>query len=75
MDGRTFGRTDVKTVYPPQTKFAGVIIKKLGNRAHIKIKSKVGEQYLSYDVKSGSEITPCTKIDDPLVVNRFWGNL
>ena len=28
-DGRTDGRTDnVKTVYPPQTKFAGGIIKK-----------------------------------------------
>ena len=23
-DGRTHGRTDVKTVYPPQTKLAGV---------------------------------------------------
>ena len=26
---------------------------------------------LSYDVASGSEITPCNKIDKPLVVYRF----
>ena len=33
MDGRTFARThNVKTVYPPQTKFAGGII------THMKIK-------------------------------------
>ena len=30
---------------------------------------------LSYDVASGSEITPCNKIDKPLVVNRFTGNV
>ena len=30
--------------------------------------------YLSYDVASGSEITPCNKIDKPLVVYRFTGN-
>ena len=29
---------------------------------------------LSYDVTSGSEITPCNKIDKPLVVYRFSGN-
>ena len=29
---------------------------------------------LSYDVASGSEITPCNKIDKPLVVYRFTGN-
>ena len=29
---------------------------------------------LSYDVTSGSEITPCIKIDKPLVVYRF-GNV
>ena len=29
---------------------------------------------LSYDVASGSEITPCNKIDKPLVVYRFMGN-
>ena len=29
---------------------------------------------LSYDVPSGSEITPCNKIDTPLVVCRFSGN-
>ena len=27
-----------------------------------------------YDVASGSEITPCNKIDKPLVVYRFTGN-
>ena len=26
---------------------------------------------LSHDVVSGSDITPCNKIDKPLVVNRF----
>ena len=31
--------------------------------------------YLSYDVASGSEITPCNKIDKPLVVYRFTGNV
>ena len=30
---------------------------------------------LSYDVASGSEITPCIKIDKPLVVYRFTGNV
>ena len=29
---------------------------------------------LSYDVASGSEITPCNKIDTPLVVYRFTVN-
>ena len=29
---------------------------------------------LSYDVASGSEITPCDKIDKPLMVYRFTGN-
>ena len=31
--------------------------------------------YLSYDVASGSEITPCNTIDKPLVVYRFTGNV
>ena len=31
--------------------------------------------FLSYDVPSGSEITPCNKIDKPLVVYRFMGNV
>ena len=31
--------------------------------------------YLSYDIASGSEITPCNKIDKPLVVYRFTGNV
>ena len=30
---------------------------------------------LSYDVASGNEITPCNKIDKPLVVYRFTGNV
>ena len=30
---------------------------------------------LSYDVASGSEITPCNEIDKPLVVYRFTGNV
>ena len=30
---------------------------------------------LSYDAASGSEITPCNKIDKPLVVYRFTGNV
>ena len=30
---------------------------------------------LSYDVASGSEITPCNKIDKPLVVYRFTRNV
>ena len=31
--------------------------------------------FLSHDVASGSEITPCNKIDKPLVVYRFTGNV
>ena len=31
--------------------------------------------HLSYDVASGSEITPCNKICKPLVVYRFTGNV
>ena len=30
---------------------------------------------LSYDVASGSEITPFNRIDKPLVVYRFTGNV
>ena len=33
------------------------------------------EFFLSYDVASGSEITPCNKICKPLVVYRFSGNV
>ena len=32
-------------------------------------------QFLSYDVASWGEITPCNKIDKPLVVYRFTGNV
>ena len=31
--------------------------------------------FLSYDIASGSEITPSIKIDKPLVVYRFSGNV
>ena len=31
--------------------------------------------FLSYDVASGSEITPCNKIDKPLVIYIFLRNL
>ena len=31
--------------------------------------------YLSHDVASGSDITPCNKIHKPLVVYRFSGNV
>ena len=33
------------------------------------------KQLLSYEIASGSEITPCNKIDKPLVVYRFTGNV
>ena len=33
------------------------------------------EHKLSYDVEPGSEIKPCIKIDKPLVVYRFTGNV
>ena len=31
--------------------------------------------FLSHDVASGSDITPCNRIDKPLVVHRFSGNV
>ena len=31
--------------------------------------------YHNYDVASGSEITPCNKIDRPVVVYRITGNV
>ena len=33
------------------------------------------EHYLSYDVASESEITPCNKVAKPLVVYRFTENV
>ena len=36
---------------------------------------KNAKYQLSYDVASGSKITPCIKIDKPPVVYRFWGNV
>ena len=41
----------------------------------LKISTRPTSQYLSYDVASGSEITPCNKICKPLVVYRFSGNV
>ena len=37
--------------------------------------NKCFETILSHDVASGSEITPCIKIDKPLVIYRFSGNV
>ena len=37
--------------------------------------NRVLEAFLSHDVASGSEITPCNEIDKPLVVNRLVRNL
>ena len=41
----------------------------------VKKKIIVAKLTLSYDVASGSEITTCNKIDKPLVVYRFTGNV
>ena len=46
----------------------------------LKVQSKFEVKYilsigLSYDVASGSEVTPCNKICKPLVVYRFSGNV
>ena len=41
----------------------------------IKVVLNAYKYILSYDVASGSEITPCNKIDKPLVVYRFTGNV
>ena len=38
-------------------------------------KSVDGKNDLSYDIASGSEITPCNKICKPLVGYRFSGNV
>ena len=35
----------------------------------------MNRSFLSHDVPSGSEITPCIKIDKTQVVYRFSGNL
>ena len=39
------------------------------------VRQQVLYNVLSYDVASGSEITPCNKICKPLVVYRFSGNV
>ena len=41
-------------------------------RSHI---FNTGEIFLSYDVAPGSDITACNKIDKPLMVYRFSGNV
>ena len=40
-----------------------------------KMEKKLFLNHLSYEVASGSEVTPCNKIDKPLVVYRFTGNV
>ena len=46
------------------------------NNIRVIFKKQIKEkQHLSYDVASGCEITPCNKIDKPLVVYRFTGNV
>ena len=42
---------------------------------HLEILLVVLIVFLSYDVVSGSEITPCNKIDKLLVDYRFSGNV
>ena len=51
----------------------GLILCKFYNK--IMETKQIFKQSLSYDVASGSEITPCNKIDKPLVVYRFMGNI
>ena len=42
---------------------------------NIPLNGRIFKLNLSYDVASGSEITPCNKIDKVLVVYRFSGNI
>ena len=51
----------------------GIKLSSLG-RCLMFVLSWVHYGILSYDVASGSEITPCNKIDKPLVVYTFTGN-
>ena len=37
--------------------------------------STFSKECLSYDVVSGSEITPCNAIDKPIVVYKFLGHV
>ena len=37
--------------------------------------NKIRELILSYEIASGSEITPCNKIDKPLAVYGFFGKV
>ena len=41
----------------------------------IKAMSKQDKYHLSHDIAPGSDITLCNKIDKPLVVYRFSGNV
>ena len=49
-----------------------IVLKRL---IHIHLISRQSETSLSYDVASENEITPCNKINKPLVVYRFTGNV
>ena len=51
-----------------QCRYFGHILVTLFCRENVEIS-------LSYDVASGSEITPCNKICKPLVVYQFSGNV
>ena len=48
------------------------MLKVMDKKMFLTLRSKM---CLTYDVASGSEITPCNKIDKPLVVYRFTGNV
>ena len=50
------------------------VLKALPGKLDIK-RHSLSILYLSYDVASGSELTSCIKIDKPLVVYIFPGNL
>ena len=55
---------------------AYAIVATPGYQQHIlRFESGIQLLLLSYDVASGSEITPCNKICKPLVVYRFSGNV
>ena len=54
----------------PTTPVKGTRVYRVSILINLYVKPK-----LSYGVASGSEITPCNKIDKPLVVYRFTGNV
>ena len=51
------------------------LLKNLWYKGQVWYRSISFKSTLSYDVASGSEITPCNKICKPLVVYRFTGNV